>query len=167
MNESGRIAGVIGVLFGLFGTGVQADRSVLNRYVGSWEVRVKTLHPAKPDLTYTEVYEWVLDRHFIRGKTGKKSDGFEDIIYGTYDAKSDGYPFWIFSSSGDYTYLPPATWNGRRQLMEWKNPSGWDINCSGSCLFPDNNTRRCSLIMQDWKGKVLLQQEWTASRIMH
>jgi len=145
-------------------TVLQADESVLDNYIGSWDVRVKTLRPAKSEVNYSEVYEWVLGIRFIRGKTGTKTDGSEDIVFGTYDAKSKGYPFWIFSSSGSYTYLPPATWNKRKRLMEWKNPSGWDINYLSRCLFPDKNTRRCSLIMKDWKGKVLLEQAWTAVR---
>ena len=104
---------VVAVVFGFLAPGVHADESVLDRFVGSWKVRVKTLQPAKPDITYTEKYEWVLDHQFLRGRTGRKSDGTEDVIYATYDPQAKGYPFWIFSSSGTYVYLPPATWNGR------------------------------------------------------
>lgn len=144
---------------------VLADESVLGRYLGNWEMRVRTLQPAKPDIVYKEVYQWVLDRRFIQGHTDRKPDGTEDLIYGTYDAGSGGYPFWIFSSSGSYTYLPPAHWDEGKRTMEWKNPSGWDINYFGRCQFPNANERHCSLIMKDWKGKVLLQQEWSATRL--
>jgi hypothetical protein len=143
---------------------VRADQGGLDGFVGRWDVRVATLQPEKSEVTYTEVYAWVLDRQFLRGQTGRKTDGTEDVIYATYDAQAKGYPFWIFSSSGSYVYLAPATWNARTRIMEWKNPAGWDISYRGRCSFSDENTRHCTMIQKDWKGKVLLEQEWSAVR---
>ena len=60
--------------------------------------------------------------------------------------------------------LAPAIWNARKQTMEWKNPAGWDITYRGRCNFPDENTRHCTMIQKDWKGTVLLEQEWSAVR---
>ncbi|MBU4263694.1 MAG: hypothetical protein KKC76_17705 [Proteobacteria bacterium] len=87
-----------------------------------------------------------------------------DVIFGTYDRHADGYPFWIFSSSGSYIYLPPAKWNPRKRAMEWENPKESDIIYRSRCHFPDKNNRDCWLIMKDWKGKVLLELEWRAVR---
>ena len=125
---------------------------------------MKTLQPEKPDVTYVETYEWVLHRQFLRGKTKHKSDGTEDVIFAGYDPQTKGYPFSIFSSTGTYIYLAPATWDARNRIIEWKNPPQWDISYRGRCIFPDENTRRCTLIMKDWKGKVLLEQESSAVR---
>jgi hypothetical protein len=141
-----------------------AEQDGLDRFVGRWDVSVHTLQPEESRVTYTEVYEWVLDRQFLRGQTGRKSDGTEDVIYATYDEQAGGYPFWIFSSSGTHVYLPPAIWDARTRILEWKNPGEWDISYRGRCSFPDEDTRQCNMIMKDWKGKVLLDQEWTAVR---
>jgi hypothetical protein len=142
----------------------RADKEVLEYYVGHWDIHAETLQPEPSRTSYTERYEWTLDGRFIQGKTGRKADGAYDVIYGTYDAKADGYPFWIFSSSGSYTYLPPAKWNARERTMEWENPENWDVVYKSRCHFPDRDSRHCSLNMKDWKGKVLLDLKWRATR---
>ena len=141
-----------------------ADVKVLERYIGTWDIRAHTLRPEASTANYLETYEWVLDGKFIRGKTGRKQDGSFDIVFGTYDANADGYPFWVFSSSGTYLYLPPAEWNSREQTMDWKNPSSLDINYRSRCHFPSKDRRQCHMLIKDWKGKVILEMEWTAER---
>jgi len=141
-----------------------ADEGGLDVFVGRWNVHVKTLQPKKSEVTYTEAYEWVLDGQFLRGQTGRKSDGTEDIIFATYDKQSKGYPFWIFSSSGSFTYLAPGTWDARTRTMEWNNPAEFDIAYRSRCIFPDKNTRHCTLMVKDWKGTVLSEVEWSAIR---
>ncbi|MDO9599093.1 MAG: hypothetical protein Q7J47_15360 [Azoarcus sp.] len=141
-----------------------ADEGGLELLAGHWDIRVQILQPERTVVNYKERYEPVLDGKFIRGHTGLKPDGSEDIVFGTYDAKVDGYPFWIFSSSGSHISLPPGTFDARRRTMEWKTPAGWDINYRSRCHFPDARLRRCTLIIKDWKGKVLLEQESTAVR---
>jgi len=148
----------------LVGPSARAEEGALEKYIGRWDVRVKTRQPKKPDVTYIETYEWMLGRRFLRGTTEQKSDGTEDLFVLGYDAKVKGYPFWIFSSSGTYLSQAPGTWDARKRVMEWKNPPQWDISYSGRCVFPDDDTRRCTLIMKDWRGKVLLDQEATAVR---
>lgn len=156
------IVGCIYVLLG--GHAVHADVDVLGLFVGHWDIKAQTLQPEPASASYSERYEWVLDSKFVRGETGRKADGSKDIIYGTFDPQADGYPFWIFSSSGSYLYLPPATWDAGRQTMEWKNPKGLDINYHSRCHFPDRNNRHCNLIMKDWKGAVMLELQWHAIR---
>ncbi|MGH8727605.1 MAG: hypothetical protein ACREV9_05510 [Burkholderiales bacterium] len=142
----------------------RAEENALDRFLGRWDVRVKTLRPKVSEVTYTETYEWVLDRQFLRGMTGRKSDGTEDVIYATYDPLVKGYPFWIFSSSGTYVYLAPATWDARKRTMEWTNPPNSDISWSGRLIFTDENTRRWTTVVKDWKGAVLLEHEGSAIR---
>src|SRR5262245_38325896 len=73
----------------------QGGLNVLDRYRGRWDVTVKIKHPRPAQVTYTETYDWVLDRRFMRGDSGRKSDGSQEIVMATYDRASKGYPFWI------------------------------------------------------------------------
>ena len=148
----------------LLATSVGADQDPLDLLVGRWDVRVETTRPRSSVLTYSEVYEWVLDRHFLMGRTLQKSDGTEDIVYGTYDARADGYPFWIFSSTGTYTYLAPGKWDARKRRWTWTNPANTDIYYNTQVDFPDDDTRRWSVLVKDWKGTVILEQEGVATR---
>jgi Protein of unknown function (DUF1579) len=142
----------------------RADDDGLDLLVGRWEARVETLLPQPAELTYTETYRWVLDGKFLEGRTTGRTDGFEDIIYGTYDPQTDGYPFWFFSSSGTYLYLAPGTWDARTRTFEWKNPANSDVSYLTRVVFPDARTRHWTIVIKDWKGKVLVQQEGHAVR---
>jgi hypothetical protein len=156
-----------GLVACLGSSATSAQDNALEKFLGRWDVRVKTLKPQKPDLTYSETYEWVLDRQFIRAITEGKSDGTQDMVIGGYDPQSHGYPFWIYSSSGSCLSLAPGTWNAQSQIMEWKSPALLDVSYHSRCSFPDANTRRCTLILKNWFGKVLLEQETTAVRSSH
>lgn len=152
------------IILGMVSLQASSDSDVLELFVGRWDVYIDRRHPEPATTHYTETYSWTLDRQFIRGETERKDDGSRDLIFGTYDAQVDGYPFWIFSSSGSYLYLPPGKWNARQRVMEWENPPGWDINYHSRCHFPDRDTRTCTLRMTDWKGQLLLDTEWRAER---
>src|SRR5262245_45837147 len=141
-----------------------AQDNLLDKYVGRWDVRVKTLQPQKPDITYIETYEWVLDRKFVRGRTESKTDGTDDMIVVGYDPKTNGYPFWIFSSSGTFLFLAPGSWDARNRILEWKSPPLLDVSYQARCTFPDDNNRRCTLVLKNWLGKVLLEQDSSAIR---
>jgi Protein of unknown function (DUF1579) len=142
----------------------RAQDNVLYKFVGRWDVRVKTLQPQKPDLTYIETYEWMLDRKFVRARTEGKTDGTEDMVVGSYDPKANGYPFWIFSSTGTFLQLAPGTWDARNRTMDWKSPLLLDVSYQARCIFPDDNTRRCTLVIKNWLGKVLQEQDSSAVR---
>lgn len=158
------MAYALAFLFGALISVGHADQSVLDRYVGNWTVHLKTLQPERSEITYTERYKWVLDHKFLFGETGGKPDGTTDRIYGTYDSHARGYPFWIFSSTGTYLYLAPATWHQRKQMLEWKNPKGLDVIYRTQCVFPSKNVRSCKMVLKNWAGQVLLEQEWIATR---
>ena len=57
-----------------------AQNNVLEKFVGRWDVRVKTLQPQKSDFTYIEIYEWMLGRQFVKARTEGKTDGTEDMF---------------------------------------------------------------------------------------
>ncbi|MYM62810.1 DUF1579 family protein [Pseudomaricurvus sp. HS19] len=143
----------------------QAEEDPLQLFVGSWVVKTDQVRPQRQKITYTETYTRVLDGNYIRGETSRKPDGTMDIVFGTYDPKARGYPFWIFSSSGAYTWLPPATWDARRRVMQWKNPPQLDISYISECEFPTRDLRRCFMVVKDWKGRVLNELSWTAERL--
>jgi hypothetical protein len=151
------------VACGSAATAARAGNEVLDLLVGRWDVRVKTLKPVPAEVTYSEQYEWVLGGKFLRGQTSNKSDSTVDISFGTYDAKSDGYPFWIFSSSGTYIYLAPATWDARTRTMEWKNPPASDVYYNTKVVFTEKG-RHWTVLVKDWKGVVLQHQEGNAVR---
>lgn len=136
----------------------------LDLFVGHWEIDVVILQPKAAQLNYTEHYERILDGKYIRGETSRKADNTKDVIMGTYDEAADGYAFWVFSSSGSFTYLPPGDWDPRRRVMTWKNPAQFDIAYNSTCRFPTADQRLCYLIVKDWKGKVLSEMKWTAQR---
>jgi Protein of unknown function (DUF1579) len=152
------------LVIGLAGGSARAQDNVLDKFVGRWDVRVKTLQPQKPDLTYIEIYEWMLDRRFVRARTEGKTDGTEDMIVVGYDPKTNGYPFWIFSSSGTFLFLAPGTWDARNRIMEWKSPPLLDVSYQARCTFTDDSNRRCALVLKNWLGKVLLEQDSSAIR---
>lgn len=137
---------------------------VLERFRGTWDVTVRTHQPQAAVVTYTETYDWVLGGHFLRGDSGRKSDGSQDIVFATYDAATDGYPFWIFTSSGAWFYLAPGSWDAASRSFVWKNPPQLSTSYLSRCEFPDERTRRCHSLVKDWKGTVLLDQEASAVR---
>jgi len=160
----GRMIAPLAVALCLTAASAHAQDNALEKFVGRWDVRVKTLQPQKPELTYTETYEWVLGRQFVRARTEGKTDGTEDMIMAGHDPKTNGYPFWMFSSSGSYMSLASGTWDARSRTMEWKSPPLSDVSYHGRCTFTDENSRRCTLILKNWFGRVLLEQESSAVR---
>ena len=161
---AGRLIAVLLSVFCLISASARAQDNVLEKFVGRWNVSVKMLQPQMSDQTYIETYEWMLDRKFVRAKTEGKADGTEDIVIGGYDAMTNKYPFWIFSSTGSFFYLASGSWDARSRTLEWKSPPISDVSYLGRCIFSEESSRRCTLIVKAWFGKVLLEQESTAVR---
>lgn len=143
---------------------IAAKFAILERFLGAWDVTITTKQPKPSVVTYTETYEWVLQNKFLRVDSGRKSDGTQDIAFATYDPVADGYPFWIFSSSGAWINLPPASWDAANRSMTWKNQPNSSTSYTSRCIFTDDDTRQCRSLVKDWKGTVLLDQEVTARR---
>ena len=163
-HRAGRPITILLLVTGLVATDMAAQADPLDLFVGHWDVRVETTRPEPAVVTYRERYERVLDGAFIRGETFDKSDGTSDLIVGAYDKNGKGYSFWIFSSTGDFLYLPPGKWNERKQRFTWKNPPNWDISYRTVVEFPDERTRRWTVTMRDWAGNVLVEQTGRAVR---
>lgn len=141
-----------------------AQLKVLDRLLGTWDVRVTARAPLPGTVTYSETYEWVLGRQFLRGETTVKSDGTKDLSMTTYDAAAGGYRLWVFNSKGTAVELPSGTWDEQTRSMSWKSGPNADVSFSGRWTFPDANTRRWTARLSDWKGKVLLDAEGTCTR---
>ncbi len=141
-----------------------AKLRVLDAFLGSWEVTVRIRQPVPSVVTNIETYEWALGGHFLRGDSGLKSDGTRDLVIATYVPAADGYPLWIFSSSGAWFYLEPGKWDERARTIEWKHAPNSPISYRISCEFPDDRTRHCVTLVKDWKGTVLHDQELSAVR---
>lgn len=142
-----------------------ADKTaVLERYRGTWDVTIRTRQPKLAAVTSTETWDWTLDRRFLRGDTGIRSDGSQDNVIAGYDPTTRGFPFWIFSSTGAVIFLAPGVWNPTTQTLEWKNEAGANIQYLIRCTFVERNQRQCTALAKDWKGKVLLDQETVAVR---
>jgi hypothetical protein len=141
-----------------------AQLAVLDRLQGTWDVEAVSRTPEERTITYSETYEWVLDDHFMRGETSRKSDGTQDVSMITYDAAAGGYRVWIFNSQGTFIALPPGTWNADTRSMEWKTGMFADVGFSAGWTFPDADTRRWTAKVKSWTGQVLLDLEGTARR---
>jgi len=154
----------------LTGPTAGAGDEVLDLFVGQWDVRVKTLHPAEIEVTYRETYEWVLGHHFIRGETEGKPDGTNDVSYGRYNQQLDRYLFWVFSSSGisfslsgTSSELPAGTWDASARTLTWKSPPVSDISYEMRVVFTDERTRSWTFVVKNLAG-IMLRQEGVATR---
>jgi hypothetical protein len=137
---------------------------VLELFTGAWEVRTRTSVPKPADVRSTESWSWVLDQRFVRGDTGVKSDGSQEIVFMTYDPASRGFPFWIYSSSGLWIYLEPGKWNESTRTLEWKSGLVSKVIYASRCSFPDARSRHCVTTAKDLFGRVVLAQESVALR---
>ena len=137
----------------------RAGEEVLELLIGEWDVRLKTLHPKRPDIVYRETHEWVLDRKFVRGRTSGRPDGTEDVMLSSYDTRFKNYPLWWFTSSNRYLShygFAFANWDADTRTLTWKNPPNWPIHFDGRAVFNDDGTRSWSVKMTRWTGTVLL-----------
>ena len=143
----------------------RAQDSPLALMIGTWDVRVEIRRPEPAVVTYRERYAWALGGKYVLGRTEGRSDGEEDLILGTFDPDADGYPFWFFSSTGSYIYLPPGRWDARRRALVFENPANWELEYRTVATYPDDRTREWSVLVKDWKGTVLSEQYGRATRV--
>jgi hypothetical protein len=143
---------------------VSRQLAVLERFVGTWDVSVRVKRPAQAVVTYTETVVWADGKRWLRGDTGPKSDGTRDWSMTGFDEASGGYPLWIFSSTGAWYYLAPGKWDEGARSIDWRNPPLLPVSHRTHCVFVDARTRQCSSVVKDWKGSVLLEQDYKAVR---
>lgn len=139
-----------------------AQRAVLDRFVGTWDVTATAKVPKLAPVTSTFTWAWVLDHRFLRGESSVKSDRSQEMQVFGHDA--DGYPLWIFSSSGLVLYLPRGEWNESTATMAWKNAPTDPILYTTRCTFESAATLRCSVQVKNLAGKVTIESESVAVR---
>ena len=143
---------------------VSRQLAVLSRFVGTWDVVVHIKRPKDMVVTYVETSVWAPGQRLLRGDTGLKSDGTQDWSITLFDQASGGFQIWIFSSTGAWYFLPPARWDEAHSSIEWTNPPFSPVSHLTRCVFADARTRHCTTLVKDWKGSVLLEQDYTGKR---
>jgi hypothetical protein len=141
-----------------------AQLKVLDRLLGTWDVRVTVRAPFPGTVTYAETYAWVLDRQFLRGETTVKSDGTQDFSMTTFDAAAGSYHVWVFTTSTGAYELPLGTWDAQTQSMDWTSGPNTQLSFTSRWTFPDVNTRRWTARLKDWKGQVIIDLDGTCIR---
>ena len=99
------VLAVLAIALGAIASPAGADQAVLEMFIGRWNVRVKTLQPSRPDVTYVETYEWVLGRKFLSGRTEQKSDGTEDRVFIGYDPNSGIFKGQLATDASGYVLI--------------------------------------------------------------
>lgn len=139
-----------------------AQRAVLDRFVGTWDVTATAKVPKLAPVTSTFTWAWVLDRRYLRGESSIKSDRSQEMQVLGHDA--GGYPLWVFSSSGLAFQLPRGEWNEATRTMEWKNAATDPLLYTTRCTFETATTLRCSGQLKNLAGKVTVDSESVALR---
>ncbi len=139
-----------------------AQRAVLDRFVGTWEVTATTRVPKLAPVKSTFTWGWVLDRRYLRGESNTKSDGSQEMQVLGHDA--GGYPLWIFASSGLALQLGRGEWDESTRTMSWKNAPTDPLLYTTRCTFETASTLRCSGLVKTLAGKVMIDSESVALR---
>ena len=139
-----------------------AQRAVLDRFVGTWDVTATTTVPKLAPVKSTFTWAWVLDRRYLRGESSTKSDGSQEMQVLGRDA--GGYPLWVFSSSGVAFQLPRGEWDEASRTMSWKNAGTDALLYTTRCTFETPTTLRCSGQLKNLSGKVVIDSESMAVR---
>ena len=139
-----------------------ARLAVLDRFAGTWDVTATTRLPKPAVVKSSFVWTWVLDRHFLRGESGIKSDGSQELQVFGHDAA--GYSLSIFYSSGVAVTLPRGEWNEATATMSWKNAPTDPILYTSRCTFEGAATMRCSTQVKHLSGKLMIDVESVAQR---
>ena len=92
--------------------------AVLDRFAGTWDVTATTGVPRLAPVTSSFAWAWVLDRRYLRGESGIKSDGSQELQVLGHDA--GGYRC-RSSSRRPRGELPRGEWNEATATMAWKN----------------------------------------------
>ena len=140
------------------------DHAVLKRFAGEWDVTVTVTRPKSLVVRYSETAMLAPGGKLLRSSTSVKPDGTQDWSMMTFDTVSGGYPLWIFSSTGATYYLAPGKWNEGTRTIAWEAPPGSPVSHVTRCSFSDERTKSCQTLVKDWKGGVMLEQSYTATR---
>ncbi len=145
-----------------------AEIEVLNKWLGIWKFRT-TLKSAAwslkaKELSGTSKVVWILDKTFE--EVSSQRDGHETREIHRYDAPSNKYHKWTFSSDG-VTSFWIGSWDEEYSTMEWVYID-FGIGITGKIVdrFTSGVKYESTLVMKDGKGNVLLdiRTEYVRSR---
>ncbi len=135
-----------------------AEIEVLNKWLGIWKFRT-TLKPAAwslkaKELSGTSKVEWILDKKFQ--EVSSQSDEHETREIHRYDAPSNKYHKWTFTSDGGTSFWI-GSWDEEFSTMEWVYID-FGIGITGKIVdrFTSSVKYESTLVMKDGKGNVLL-----------
>ena len=137
---------------------------MLDIFVGTWDVTLRTRQPEASVVRYSETYGWALGGHFLQGRSDDRPDGVDMFVIATHDPATDGFPFWIYMSSGAWFYLDPGQWDERERTLTWRSGPGAQLSYLNRCVFPQPDRRQCHTLVKDWRGSVVLDNELSAVR---
>ena len=135
-----------------------AEIEVLNKWLGIWKFRT-TLKPAAwslkaKELSGTSKVVWILDKKFQ--EVSSQSDEHEIREIHHYDAPSDKYHKWAFTSDGGSSFWI-GSWDEESSTMEWVYIDfGFGITGKIVDRFTSGVKYESALVMKDGKGNVLL-----------
>jgi Protein of unknown function (DUF1579) len=141
------------------------EYKIVERWRGTWDVEaVRRVPKPVQEVTYSETYDWILDGHYLRCETSRKSDGGKSMSIIWFDVFNKTYRWVIYDATGIAVDLPPGTWNESTQTMVWKSGLFSPVSFDGYATFQDPDTIRWKSLLKDWKGTIILDLEGTSTR---
>jgi len=141
-----------------------AQYQVIDRWRGTWDIKAVNRRQPATEITYSETFEWVLDRCFLRSETSRKSDGGQSVSMVWFDTLTKNYRFVIFDASGGAVELPPPAWDEATQTMEWKSSRLAPFSYAAYVTFKDRDTIQWGSLWKNWNGAVILDLDGVSIR---
>ena len=141
---------------------------VLNKWLGIWKSHT-VLKPAAwslkaQELLGTSTAEWILDGHFQQISSQNGEHETREIH--RYDAESNKYHKWTFSSDGGHSFWV-GVWDEASSTMTWEYVDfGFGIKGKVVNRFISDGKYESTLVLKDSTGNVLLdiQSEHTRTK---
>ncbi len=131
---------------------------VLNEWLGTWKSHT-VLKPAAwslkaKELSGTSKVVWILDKQFQ--EISSQSDEHETREIHRYDAPSNKYHKWTFTSDGGTSFWI-GSWDEESSTMEW-GYIDFGLGITGKIVdrFTSGVKYESTLVMKDGKGNMLL-----------
>jgi hypothetical protein len=144
-----------------------AEIEVLNKWLGIWKFHT-TLKPAAwslkaKELSGTSKVVWILDKQFQ--EISSQSDEHETREIHRYDAPSNKYHKWTFTSDGGTSFWI-GSWDEESSTMEW-GYIDFGLGITGKIVdrFTSGVKYESTLVMKDGKGNVLLDIQTEHRRV--
>ncbi len=136
---------------------VQRDKSVLDRWVGSWETRVdlqpSVWVPTRQRYVSRERFSWILDGQFLEGAVESEQGDSLEIL--RVDPKTGAAQRWSFDAKGETSYWT-GEWDKKAEVMQWAFDFGV-IKGTMEDRFDGEDEFTTALVVTDLAGKSLLE----------